>query len=157
MEYMTISLAKKSSVFAFVSAWALVNESHLKEDISNSGALVAVDTILVERPARRPFKISSLSLWESEVRNVTGVGHNKLELMCPSIIDESYQTNYESQPWLIQRLISSFSYPFSSSDEIFSRYFPGFSSPFLSDPSPIIGYACHYLTDSLTAVHWLTD
>ena len=25
----------------------------------------------------------------------------------------------------------------------------------LSDPSPIIGYACHPLTDSLT--HWLTD
>ena len=26
---------------------------------------------------------------------------------------------------------------------------------FLSDPSPIIGYACHWLTDSLT--NWLTD
>ena len=30
-----------------------------------------------------------------------------------------------------------------------------FSSHFLSDPSPIIGNACQWLTDSLT--HWLTD
>ena len=106
-----------------------MNQSHLKEDISNSGALFAVDSILVERPARCPFKISSLSLWESDVRNVTGVGHNKLEMMCPPIIDELRQTNYESH--LIQRLTTSFSCPFSSSDEIFSRFYPGFSSPFL--------------------------
>ena len=30
----------------------------------------------------------------------------------------------------------------------------GFSWSFLSDPSPIIGYACHSLTHSLT--HWIT-
>ena len=63
------------------------------------------------------------------MRNVTGVGHNKLELTRPRIFDELQQTNYESH--LSQRLTTSFSYTFSFSDEIFSRYFFGFSSPFL--------------------------
>ena len=106
--------------FAFIAARAVINESHLKEDISNSGALVAVDTILVQRPARRPFKNSALSLCGSEVRNVTGVGHNKFELTCPPIIDELQQTSYGSQLFLIQRLITSYFYPFYFSDEIFS-------------------------------------
>ena len=34
--------------------------------------------------------------------------------------------------------------------EYLHTFFPPITKSFLSDPSPIIGYACHWLTDSLT-------